>query len=78
MARRYNAVTLNDMLYARFQSRLMVWIASISLLIAFFGAMTVQFIGGALLLETAANIPYEIGLLNIWHHYCALYCVWWF
>jgi len=63
LARRYNAVTLNDMLYTRFQSRLLVWIASISLLIAFFGAMTVQFIGGARLLETAANIPYEIGLL---------------
>lgn len=63
LARRYHAVTLNDMLYARFQSRLLVWIASISLLVAFFGAMTVQFIGGARLLETAANIPYEIGLL---------------
>lgn len=63
LARRYHAVTLNDMLYARFQSRLLVWLASVSLLVAFFGAMTVQFIGGARLLETAANIPYEIGLL---------------
>ncbi|HGJ5876816.1 MAG TPA: sodium/pantothenate symporter [Arsenophonus sp.] len=63
LARRYKAVTLNDMLYTRFQSRLLVWIASLSLLCAFFGAMTVQFIGGARLLETAADIPYEIGLL---------------
>ncbi|MFS1537409.1 MAG: sodium/pantothenate symporter [Candidatus Phlomobacter fragariae] len=63
LARRYHAVTLNDMLYARFQSHLLVWVASISLLVAFFGAMTVQFIGGARLLETTANIPYEIGLL---------------
>lgn len=63
LARRYNAVTLNDMLYARYRSPLLVWFASLSLLIAFIGAMTVQFIGGARLLETAANIPYETGLL---------------
>lgn len=56
-ARRYNAVTLNDMLFARYQSRLLVWLASLSLLVAFIGAMTVQFIGGARLLETAAGIP---------------------
>ncbi|MBN3214583.1 sodium/pantothenate symporter [Pectobacterium polaris] len=63
LARRYNAITLNDMLYARYNSPLLVWFASISLLVAFIGAMAVQFIGGARLLETAANIPYDIGLL---------------
>lgn len=63
LARRYNAITLNDMLFARYGSRLLVWFASISLLVAFIGAMAVQFIGGARLLETAANIPYDIGLL---------------
>ncbi|KAA8999208.1 sodium/pantothenate symporter [Affinibrenneria salicis] len=63
LARRYNAITLNDMLYARYGSRLLVWLASISLLIAFIGAMAVQFIGGARLLETAAGIPYDTGLL---------------
>ncbi|WP_134806078.1 sodium/pantothenate symporter [Shigella dysenteriae] len=63
LARRYNAVTLNDMLFARYQSRLLVWLASLSLLVAFVGTMTVQFIGGARLLETAAGIPYETGLL---------------
>ncbi|MEY0159729.1 sodium/pantothenate symporter, partial [Providencia manganoxydans] len=63
LARRYNAVTLNDMLYARYQSRFLVWFASLSLLVAFVGAMTVQFIGGARLLEPAAGIPYEFGLL---------------
>ena len=35
LARRYNAVTLNDMLFARYQSRLLVWLASLSLLVAF-------------------------------------------
>ncbi len=63
LARRYNAITLNDMLYARYGSRLLVWFASLSLLVAFIGAMAVQFIGGARLLETAANVPYDIGLL---------------
>ncbi|MGV7962945.1 sodium/pantothenate symporter [Photorhabdus tasmaniensis] len=63
LARRYNAVTLNDMLYARYGSRFLVWFASLSLLVAFVGAMTVQFIGGARLLETAAGIPYGTGLL---------------
>jgi sodium/pantothenate symporter len=57
LARRYNAVTLNDMLFARYQSRLLVWLASLSLLVAFVGAMTVQFIGGARLLETARVFP---------------------
>lgn len=51
------------MLYARYKSRLLVWVASLSLLVAFIGAMTVQFIGGARLLETAAGIPYDTGLL---------------
>lgn len=63
LARRYNAITLNDMLLARYQSRLLVWVASISLLVAFVGAIAVQFIGGARLLETAAGIKYESGLL---------------
>ncbi|PPS64871.1 sodium/panthothenate symporter [Pantoea sp. BRM17] len=63
LARRYNAVTLNDMLYGRYRSPLLIWLASISLLVAFIGAMTVQFIGGARLLETAAGIPYDTGLL---------------
>ncbi len=63
LARRYNAVTLNDMLYGRFRSPLLIWLASLSLLVAFIGAMTVQFIGGARLLETAAGIPYDTGLL---------------
>ena len=42
LARRYNAVTLNDMLFARYQSRLLVWLASLSLLVAFIGAMTLR------------------------------------
>lgn len=63
LARQYNAVTLNDMLYARYQSRWLVWLSSVSLLVAFIGAITVQFVGGARLLESAAGISYDNGLL---------------
>lgn len=76
LARRYNAVTLNDMLFARYQSRLLVWLASLSLLVAFVGAMTVQFIGGARLLETAAGIPYEPAA-DFWYQHCVIYRLWW-
>lgn len=61
-ARRHNAVTVNDILYARFQSRPVVIIASLSLLLAFFGIMVVQFVGGARLLQTVTGLPYEQGL----------------
>ncbi|GAA0469825.1 MULTISPECIES: sodium/pantothenate symporter [Tatumella] len=64
LARRYNAVTLNDILYAHFRSSLVVWLASITLLLAFIAVMTVQFIGGARLLETVAGVPYSQGLLT--------------
>lgn len=63
LARKYNAITLSDMLYAHYKSRLIVWIASLTIIIAFIGAMTVQFIGGARLLESSVGIPYDYGLL---------------
>lgn len=63
LARKYNAITLSDMLYAHYKSRLIVWFASIAIVIAFIGAMTVQFIGGARLLESSVGIPYGYGLI---------------
>ncbi len=62
-ARRHNAVTLNDMLYARFKSRPVVIFASIALLLAFFGTMVVQFVGGARLLQTVTGLSYQHGLM---------------
>ncbi|KUI99682.1 sodium/pantothenate symporter [Vibrio sp. MEBiC08052] len=62
-ARRHNAVTLNDILFARFQSRTVVIIASLTLLLAFFGTMVVQFVGGARLLQTVTGLSYHQGLL---------------
>ncbi|GAA5109887.1 sodium/pantothenate symporter [Orbus sasakiae] len=63
LARKYNAITLSDMLYAHYKSRLIVWFASIAIVIAFIGAMTVQFIGGARLLESSVGLPYGYGLI---------------
>ncbi|WP_392561721.1 sodium/pantothenate symporter [Orbus sturtevantii] len=63
LARQYHALTLSDMLYARYNSRLIVWLASIAIIVAFVGAMTVQFVGGARLLESSVGIPYGYGLL---------------
>ncbi len=63
LARRYQAITLNDILYAHYRSHWVVWIASITLLLAFIAVMTVQFIGGARLLETVVGVPYTQGLL---------------
>jgi sodium/pantothenate symporter len=63
LARKYNAITLSDMLYAHYRSKLIVWFASIALVVAFIGAMTVQFVGGARLLQSSVGIPYHTGLL---------------
>ena len=62
-ARRHNALTINDMLYARFKSRKVVIFSSLALLLAFFGTMVVQFVGGARLLQTVLGISYQNGLL---------------
>ncbi|OTQ36370.1 sodium/pantothenate symporter [Gilliamella apis] len=63
LARKYNAITLSDMLYSHYKSKMIVWFASIALITAFIGAMTVQFVGGARLLQSSVGIPYDIGLL---------------
>ncbi|MBV7263796.1 sodium/pantothenate symporter [Photobacterium sp. WH24] len=62
-ARKHNALTLNDMLYARYQHRGVVVFASLALLLAFFGTMVVQFVGGARLLQTVTGLSYSQGLM---------------
>jgi len=62
-ARKHNALTLNDMLYARYKNRSVVIFASIALLLAFFGTMVVQFVGGARLLQTVTGLSYSHGLM---------------
>ncbi|MDB2384771.1 sodium/pantothenate symporter [Endozoicomonas sp.] len=62
-ARRHNALTLNDMLYARYKNRGVVILGSLALLLAFFGTMVVQFVGGARLLETVTGLGYTQSLV---------------
>lgn len=63
LSRETNALTINDLLLYRYKNKYLVWIACIALLIAFFAAMTTQFIGGARLLETTIGINYTHSLL---------------
>lgn len=63
LARRDNCVTINDMLLARYRSPAVVWLASLSLLLSFFGMMIVQFIGAGRLLETTLGISYSTSLV---------------
>ncbi|WGE58582.1 sodium/pantothenate symporter [Actinobacillus equuli] len=63
LARKYNAVTINDLLLARYQNKFMVWIASPALLLSFFAMMTVQFIGAGRLLETTLGVPYQTAVI---------------
>ena len=57
LSRETNALTINDLFLYRYKNKYLVWISSLALLLAFFAAMVVQFIGGARLLETTIGIP---------------------
>lgn len=62
VARRIDAITINDFLRERYRSRFVVILASVSLLLFFLSAMTAQFIGGARLFEAITGLPYRWGL----------------
>ena len=62
-SRRHNALTLNDMLYAKYKNRAVVIFASLAMLVAFFATMVVQFVGAARLLQTLAGVSYSQGLM---------------
>lgn len=63
LARRYQAVTVNDLLFARYQNKWIVWFASFALILSFFAMMTVQFIGAGRLFETTFGISYQSAIL---------------
>lgn len=63
VARRINAVTINDFLRERYQSRLVVILGSLSLMVFFIAAMVAQFIGGARLFEGVTGLSYNTGLI---------------
>ncbi|AKG18141.1 sodium/panthothenate symporter [Moraxella bovoculi] len=62
LARQTGSITINDLLFARYQNKVVVWLACVSLLLAFFGMMVVQFIGAGRLLETTLGLPYECSI----------------
>lgn len=63
VARRVNAVTINDILLARYRSRAVVILGSLSLITFFIAAMVAQFIGGARLFEGVTGLSYNTGLI---------------
>ena len=63
VARRTNAVTINDYLRARYKSPAVVIICGVAMVIFFTTQMIAQFIGGATLLQTVTGLPYWAGLI---------------
>ncbi|MBG9543827.1 sodium/pantothenate symporter [Cytobacillus firmus] len=57
-ARKYNAVTLIDFLKERYNSKWVVWLSSLSIIIFLFSAMAAQWVGGARLIESLTGLSY--------------------
>ncbi len=62
IARRINAVTINDILRARYDNKWVVILGSLSLVVFFIAAMVAQFVGGARLFEGMTGLSYNTGL----------------
>lgn len=62
VARKINAVTINDFLWERYKNKGVVILGSVSLILFFIAAMVAQFIGGARLFEAATGLSYNVGL----------------
>ena len=63
LARKLNAVTVVDIIRARFQSDLLAAIAAFVIVLFFCGTMTAQFVGGAKLFAAVTGYSYEAGLI---------------
>jgi sodium/pantothenate symporter len=63
IARRVRAVTINDILLARYQNKWVVILGSLSLVLFFIAAMVAQFVGGARLFEGITGLSYNTGLI---------------
>ena len=63
LARKLNAVTVVDIIRARFQSDLLAAIAAFVIVLFFCGTMTAQFVGGAKLFAAVTQYSYEAGLI---------------
>lgn len=63
LARKLNAVTVVDIIRARFQSDFLAAIAAFVIVLFFCGTMTAQFVGGAKLFAAVTGYSYEAGLI---------------
>ncbi len=63
LARRFNAVTVVDIIRVRFQSDFLAAMAAFVIVLFFCGTMTAQFVGGAKLFAAVTGYSYEMGLL---------------
>lgn len=63
IARRIDAVTLTDFLKVRYESKTVVILSSLGILIFISAYMIAQFAGGARILEAATGFPYHWGLI---------------
>ncbi|RDW21099.1 sodium/panthothenate symporter [Oceanobacillus arenosus] len=62
ITRKYNAVTIVDFLKDRYQSKWVVLISAISIIIFLFSAMSAQWIGGGRLIQSLTGLPYITAL----------------
>jgi len=62
VARKVNAITVVDILKARYQSDIVTIIGSVSIVLFFIASMMAQFIGGATIFQTITGLPYTYGL----------------
>ena len=63
LSRKFNAVTVVDIIRERFQSDLLANMAAFIIVLFFCGTMTAQFVGGAKLFETVTGYSYVTGLI---------------
>ncbi|WP_100331223.1 sodium/pantothenate symporter [Bacillus xiapuensis] len=63
MARKYQAITLVDFLFARYKSQWVVVLSAVSIIVFLFSAMTAQWIGGARLVESITGLSYTAALI---------------
>ena len=63
LSRRFDAVTVVDIIRERFESNGLAMLAAFVIVLFFCGTMTAQFVGGARLFAAATGYSYEMGLL---------------
>lgn len=62
MARRYKAVTLVDFLKERYESKWVVILSAVSIIVFLFSAMAAQWVGGGILVESLTGLSYTTAL----------------